>query len=108
MTRRGFVWSIRGRARRDAFFETLPGLPAGVSEIFAHPVLDSEELRGYDLNNAAIRIHDTACLIGPAVRELSNTASARSAIGRCGSYGGSAEDDAASPASQIRTLPRTR
>jgi hypothetical protein len=40
------------RPTRDAFVETLPGLPAGISEIFAHPVLDSEELRGHELNNS--------------------------------------------------------
>jgi chitin disaccharide deacetylase len=58
------------RPTRDVFFETLPGLPAGVSEIFAHPVRDGEELRGYDLSNTAIRIHDAACLTDPTVREL--------------------------------------
>ena len=55
---------------RDVFFEELPDLPAGVNEIFAHPVLDGEELRGYDLNNTGIRIHDAACLIDPTVQEL--------------------------------------
>ena len=55
---------------RDVFFEELPGLPAGVNEIFAHPVFDGEELRGYDLNNTGIRIHDAECLIDPTVREL--------------------------------------
>ena len=58
------------RPTRDVFFEALPGLPAGVSEIFAHPVFDGEELRGYDLSNTAIRIHDAACLTDPTVREL--------------------------------------
>jgi predicted glycoside hydrolase/deacetylase ChbG (UPF0249 family) len=58
------------RPTRDVFFEELPDLPAGVSEIFAHPVQDGEELRGYDINNTAIRIHDAACLIDSTVREL--------------------------------------
>jgi hypothetical protein len=58
------------RPTRDVFFEELPNLPAGVTEIFAHPVLDGEELRGYDLVNTDIRIHDAACVIDPTVREL--------------------------------------
>ena len=58
------------RRTRDVFFAELPGLAAGVSEIFAHPVLDGEELRGYDLGNADIRVHDAACLIDPTVARL--------------------------------------
>ena len=58
------------RPTRDVFFEELPDLPAGVSEIFAHPVLDGEELRGYGPDNADLRVHDAACLIDPAVRDL--------------------------------------
>jgi hypothetical protein len=40
------------------FKEILPG----VSEIFAPPVLDGEELRAYDSLNAAIRAHDACAL----------------------------------------------
>ena len=58
------------RRTRDVFFEELPTLPAGVTEIFAHPALDGEELRGYDLGNADIRVHDAACLIDPTVARL--------------------------------------
>jgi predicted glycoside hydrolase/deacetylase ChbG (UPF0249 family) len=58
------------RPTRDVFFEELPNLPAGVSEIFAHPVLDGDELHGYDPDSSGIRIHDASCLIDPAVREL--------------------------------------
>ena len=58
------------RPTRDVFFETLPGLPAGVSEVFAHPVEDGEELSGYDLSNVGIRTHDAECLIDPTVRDL--------------------------------------
>jgi predicted glycoside hydrolase/deacetylase ChbG (UPF0249 family) len=58
------------RPTRDVFFEELPALPAGVSEIFAHPVLDGEELRGYGPDYADLRVHDAACLIDPAVRDL--------------------------------------
>ena len=38
-----------------------------MSEIFAHPVLNGEELRGYDTVNADIRTHDARCLIDPEV-----------------------------------------
>lgn len=55
------------RRTRDVMFEELPRMPAGVTEIFAHPVLDGEELRGYDPDNADIRVEDNACLIDPLV-----------------------------------------
>jgi predicted glycoside hydrolase/deacetylase ChbG (UPF0249 family) len=60
------------RRTRDVFFEEMPKLPPGVSEIFAHPVLDGEELRGYDTVNADIRTHDAMCLIDPEVSRLLN------------------------------------
>jgi chitin disaccharide deacetylase len=44
----------------------------GVTEIFAHPVLDGEELRGYDVTNADIRVHDAVCLTDPSVSDLLN------------------------------------
>ena len=50
----------------------MPKLPPGVSEIFAHPVLNGEELRGYDTVNADIRTHDAMCLIDPEVCRLLN------------------------------------
>jgi hypothetical protein len=43
------------RRTRDVLFEEVPSLQPGVNEIFAHPVLDGEELRGYDTVNADIR-----------------------------------------------------
>lgn len=58
------------RPTREVFFEEMPKLPPGVSEIFAHPVLDGEELRAYDGENTAIRTHDAACLTDPAVKDL--------------------------------------
>jgi chitin disaccharide deacetylase len=60
------------RRTRDVFFEEIPKLPPGVSEIFAHPVVDGEELRGYDTVNADIRTHDAMCLIDPEVSRLLN------------------------------------
>jgi predicted glycoside hydrolase/deacetylase ChbG (UPF0249 family) len=60
------------RRTRDVFFEEIPKLPPGVSEIFAHPVLDGEELRGYDTANPDIRTHDAMCLIDPEVSRLLN------------------------------------
>jgi len=58
------------RRTRDVFFEEIPQLPPGVTEIFAHPVLDGEELRGYDGKTADIRAHDAACLTDPTVSDL--------------------------------------
>ncbi|HSA82847.1 MAG TPA: ChbG/HpnK family deacetylase, partial [Geminicoccaceae bacterium] len=58
------------RRTRDVFFEEIPKLPPGVSEIFAHPVQDGEELRAYDTKNADIRAHDAVCLTDPAVAAL--------------------------------------
>jgi chitin disaccharide deacetylase len=58
------------RPTRDVLFEEVPRLVAGVSEVFAHPVLNSEELRGYDASHADIRVHDAACLLDPTVRQL--------------------------------------
>ena len=58
------------RRTRDVFFEEIPKLPPGVSEIFAHPVQDGEELRAYDSENAGIRAHDAVCLTDPTVSDL--------------------------------------
>ena len=58
------------RRTRDVFFEEIPKLPQGLSEIFAHPVLDGEELRAYDTENADIRAHDAVCLTDPTVADL--------------------------------------
>ena len=58
------------RRTRDVFFDEIPTLPAGVSEIFAHPVLDGEELRAYDTENADIRAHDAVCLTDRTVSDL--------------------------------------
>jgi chitin disaccharide deacetylase len=58
------------RRTRDVFTETLPDLPAGVSEIFAHPVDDGDELRAYDPSNKGIRAHDAVCLTDPTLAEL--------------------------------------
>jgi chitin disaccharide deacetylase len=60
------------RRTRDVLFEEIPKLPPGVSEIFSHPVLEGEELRGYDTMNADIRTHDAMCLIDPEVSRLLN------------------------------------
>jgi hypothetical protein len=54
-----YPWS---QPTRGVFFKEIPKLLPGVSEIFAHPVLDGEELRAYDSLNAAIRAHDACAL----------------------------------------------
>ena len=58
------------RRTRDVFFDEIPKLPPGVTEIFAHPVLDGDELRAYDPDNADIRAHDALCLTDPTVSDL--------------------------------------
>jgi predicted glycoside hydrolase/deacetylase ChbG (UPF0249 family) len=58
------------RRTRDVFFEEIPKLRPGVTEIFSHPVADGEELRAYDLSNSDIRTHDAMCLTDPAVSSL--------------------------------------
>lgn len=58
------------RRTRDVFFEEIPKLAPGVTEIFAHPVLDGAELRGYDTAHADIRVRDAACLIDRTVADL--------------------------------------
>lgn len=60
------------RLTRDVFFEKIPSLPPGVTEIFAHPVNDGDELRGYDSDHASIRTHDAECLADPDVSALLN------------------------------------
>jgi predicted glycoside hydrolase/deacetylase ChbG (UPF0249 family) len=58
------------RPTRDVFFEAIPKLPLGVSEIFAHPVCDGDELRAYDNDYANLRAQDALCLIDTALRDL--------------------------------------
>lgn len=60
------------RRTRDVFFEEIPNLLPGVSEIFAHPVLDGDELRAYDTRNPEIRTHDAECLMDPSIADLLN------------------------------------
>ena len=58
------------RPTRDVLRESIPAMPGGVTELFAHPVIDGEELRGYDTEYAAIRVHDAEALTDPAMSEL--------------------------------------
>lgn len=58
------------RHTRDVFFEAIPALAPGVSEIFAHPVLDGDELRSYDPDFANLRAHDAECLLDTSLRAL--------------------------------------
>ena len=55
------------RPTRDVLFNECASLPCGVTELFGHPVMDGEELRGYDCDHADIRVHDAAALIDPSV-----------------------------------------
>ena len=72
---RGFIFNEHlvdpwPQVTREVFFAQIPNLPAGVSEIFAHPVTDGQELRAYDTDNADIRAQDAICLTDPAIRDL--------------------------------------
>jgi len=60
------------RRTRDVLLTEMPLLRPGVTEVFAHPVLDGEELRGYDQSHADIRVHDAACLLDTEVANLLN------------------------------------
>ena len=58
------------RRTRDVFFDEVPRLPRGVSEVFAHPVLDGGELRAYSPEYADFarrrRVPDRPRRVGPA------------------------------------------
>ena len=41
-----------------------------MTEIFAHPVHDGEELRAYGTKKAELGAHDAVCLTDPAVSDL--------------------------------------
>jgi predicted glycoside hydrolase/deacetylase ChbG (UPF0249 family) len=59
-----------GKDTRSYFAERVPHLKSGVSEVFAHPVEDGPELRGYDPDNPQTRVDDGLCFIDPATRAL--------------------------------------
>ncbi len=59
-----------GRVTADVFRERLPVLTAGVTEIFAHPVADGPELRGYDPDAAHVRAGDAAWFTSPELKSL--------------------------------------
>lgn len=54
--------------------EVLPGLPAGITEIFAHPVEDGVALRGYDPWAPDLRAADAVDLLDPALAALLDAA----------------------------------
>jgi predicted glycoside hydrolase/deacetylase ChbG (UPF0249 family) len=60
---------------REVFFERIPSLFTGVTEVFAHPVDDGPELRGYDPDHPDIRANDAICFSDPAVLQLMDNAS---------------------------------
>jgi predicted glycoside hydrolase/deacetylase ChbG (UPF0249 family) len=81
-TQRGLLYpdhfiSPWGRPTREVLLESLVDLPPGVSEIYAHPVIDGPELRGYDPTHAGVRAADHACLLDPLVRATIERAGVR-------------------------------
>ena len=62
------------RDTREVFEARIPGLAPGVSEIYAHPVDDGPELRGYDPDHPDIRANDAVVLSDPAIGALMDEA----------------------------------
>jgi hypothetical protein len=58
------------RDTREVIEQRIPILLGGVSEIYAHPVDDGPELRGYDPDHPDIRANDAVVLSDPAIRAL--------------------------------------
>lgn len=72
---RGVVFTDRfldpwGRDLRRLFFERMPSLAAGVSEIYGHPVDDGPELRAHDLESPDVRAADAVTLNDPEIARL--------------------------------------
>ena len=62
------------RDTRQVFHDRIPGLAGGVSEIYAHPVEDGDELRAYDPDHPEIRANDAEVLADPAIAALMRSA----------------------------------
>ena len=62
------------RDTRQVFHDRIPGLAGGVSEIYAHPVDDGDELRAYDPDHPEIRANDAEVLSDPAIARLMHAA----------------------------------
>jgi len=60
-----YPWPDRSK---DILLAEAAELPAGISEIFFHPVAEGAELRAYDPDYAHIRLHDAECLVDNEVR----------------------------------------
>lgn len=56
------------RTTRDVFAGAVANLEPGVTEIYAHPVLEGEELRAFDPMHADIRASDSLFLVDPIAR----------------------------------------
>ncbi|HEY1878987.1 MAG TPA: ChbG/HpnK family deacetylase [Caulobacteraceae bacterium] len=59
-----------GGDTRNMLIAKLPQLADGVTEVFAHPVEDGAELRGYDPDNPQSRVDDGLCFTDPATTAL--------------------------------------
>ena len=62
------------RDTRQVFHDRIPGLAGGVSEIYAHPADDGDELRAYDPDHPEIRANDAEVLSDPAIARLMHAA----------------------------------
>ncbi|MHB8529116.1 MAG: polysaccharide deacetylase family protein [Caulobacteraceae bacterium] len=59
-----------GKMTADVFRRRLPALAPGVTEIFAHPVEDGPELRGYDPDHPDVRAGDAAWFVSDELKGL--------------------------------------
>src|SRR5260221_6730586 len=59
---------------REVFFQRIPSLFPGVTEVFAHPVDDGPELRGYDPDHPDIRANDARAFSDPSMLEMFDAA----------------------------------
>ncbi len=59
-----------GKVTEEVFRERIPSLAAGVTEMFAHPVADGPELRGYDPDAPDVRASDAAWFTSDELKAL--------------------------------------
>ncbi len=65
-----FISPPWGTPARQPLFDALHSLRPGVSEIFLHPVEEGAELRGYDLEQPALRAADFDCLMDSRMKTI--------------------------------------
>ncbi|HEV7157876.1 MAG TPA: polysaccharide deacetylase family protein [Caulobacteraceae bacterium] len=59
-----------GKDTRAFLTKRIAAMKPGVAEAYGHPVDDGSELRGYDLENADMRVADGRCFTDPAMKAM--------------------------------------